>query len=292
MKCFILLSTTTAAAFLQLISANPASSNYDSDLYDAASVDEFEAYFNAEFDCYDKTDSGASYTGNTSKSRSGRPCQKWTDNSPVDLHKFQKYFMKRSNVNIREFPENHCRNPGGLFRGPVCIVAPTADKTNRYDYCDIPKCEEVEEKIDISMVELENRPDVVPEEGIDADAHSSSNVIDGSQVKRAYYQPQGQIKMIRNEKTEENKDEDKNEEKIEEKPKLPKENCGRIIEKRDCWKGSAKFACYKPSKKARNRYLPCPHSDAWVTPLECSHESLVWNHKIFTCDYPNANNVG
>jgi len=288
MKCFTLLSTTTAAAFLQLITANPAS-NYDNDLYDAASVDEFEAYFNAEFDCYDKTDSGASYTGNTSKSRSGRPCQKWTDNSPVDLHKFQQYFVKRSNVNIREYPENHCRNPGGLFRGPVCIVAPTADKTNRYDYCDIPKCEEVEEKIDISMVELESRPDVLPEDEVDADAHSSSeNVIDSSQVKRAYYQPQGQIKMINNEKTEEDSDE----EKIEEKPKLPKENCGRIIEKRDCWKGSAKFACYKPSKKARNRYLPCPHSNAWVTPLECSHESLVWNHKIFTCDYPNTNNMG
>ena len=287
MKCFILLSTTTAA-FLQLITANPAS-NYDNDLYDAASVDEFEAYFNAEFDCYDKTDSGASYTGNTSKSRSGRPCQKWTDNSPVDLHKFQQYFVKRSNVNIREYPENHCRNPGGLFRGPVCIVAPTADKTNRYDYCDIPKCEEVEEKIDISMVELESRPDVLPEDEADADAHSSSeNVIDSSQVKRAYYQPQGQIKMVSNEKTEEDNDE----EKIEEKPKLPKENCGRIIEKRDCWKGSAKFACYKPSKKARNRYLPCPHSNAWVTPLECSHESLVWNHKIFTCDYPNTNNMG
>ena len=287
MKCFILLSTTTAA-FLQLITANPAS-NYDNDLYDAASVDEFEAYFNAEFDCYDKTDSGASYTGNTSKSRSGRPCQKWTDNSPVDLHKFQQYFIKRSNVNIREYPENHCRNPGGLFRGPVCIVAPTADKTNRYDYCDIPKCEEVEEKIDISMVELESRPDVLPEDEADADAHSSSeNVIDSSQVKRAYYQPQGQIKMVSNEKTEEDNDE----EKIEEKPKLPKENCGRIIEKRDCWKGSAKFACYKPSKKARNRYLPCPHSNAWVTPLECSHESLVWNHKIFTCDYPNTNNMG
>lgn len=287
MKCFILLSTTTAA-FLQLITANPAS-NYDNDLYDAASVDEFEAYFNAEFDCYDKTDSGASYTGNTSKSRSGRPCQKWTDNSPVDLHKFQQYFVKRSNVNIREYPENHCRNPGGLFRGPVCIVAPTADKTNRYDYCDIPKCEEVEEKIDISMVELESRPDVLPEDEVDADAHSSSeNVIDSSQVKRAYYQPQGQIKMVSNEKTEEDNDE----EKIEEKPKLPKENCGRIIEKRDCWKGSAKFACYKPSKKARNRYLPCPHSNAWVTPLECSHESLVWNHKIFTCDYPNTNNMG
>lgn len=279
MKCFIL--STTTAAILNLVKADVTVSDDVNRFYDSASVDEFEAYFNSEFDCYNKDDKGATYSGKIAKSRSGRPCQKWTDNSPVDLQKFQKYFMRRSNVDIRVFPENHCRNPGGLFRGPVCIVAPSIDQKNRYDYCDIPKCDEIEEKIDVSMVELENRP--YDSDIIDADAHSS---VVGSQAQRSY-QTQDQIKAIKLEPQQK-----KEENEAKEKPKLPKENCGQIIEKRDCWKGTAKYACYKPSKKANNRYLPCPHSNAWVTPLECSHESLFWNHKIFTCDYPHANQRG
>jgi len=252
MKCFI-LSTTTLSLLQIVLSKAKADPNslYDSDsqMYDAALFDEF---FDSNFDCFTEADQGASYEGNTARSRTGKTCQNWSENSPVDLRKFQLYFMRKSQVNIREFPENHCRNPGGLFKGPVCIVPPSADHKNRYDYCDIPKCVEVEQKIIESNDELDSRIE-------DLDSHDEQEVINKVQRNR-----DGSKKL---------------------KPKLPKENCGTLKPARDCWNGDTRFSCFRPAKNP-NQYLPCRKDNSWVTPLECGDKSLVWNHKIFTCDYP------
>jgi len=270
MKCFILCTTTLS--LWQIVLSKPKAdpnSAYDSDspIYDAVLFNEF---FDSDFDCYTGADSGASYIGKTARSRTGKTCQNWSENSPVDLNKFQQYFMKKSQVNIREFPENHCRNPGGLFKAPVCIVPPSADHTNRYDYCVIPKCVEVEKRILESNDELDNRIE-------DLDSHDS--------VQRQ----RGEEEVIDNEPSDANTQNIKRNpdgsKKV--KPTLPKENCGNLKPARDCWNGDTRFSCFRPAKNP-NQYLPCRKSDSWVTPLECGDKSLVWNHKIFTCDYPKS----
>merc|ERR1711879_156886 len=128
-------------------------------------------------------------------------------------------------VNIREFPENHCRNPGGLFKGPVCIVPPSPEHKNRYDYCDIPKCVEVEQKIIESNDELDSRIE-------DLDSHDHNANLQRSREKIIN---QSSNDIISDSNLQRNSDGSK---KV--KPILPKENCGVIKPARDCWNGDKK----------------------------------------------------
>ncbi|XP_051020199.1 plasminogen [Acomys russatus] len=80
-----------------------------------------------------KTGNGRRYRGTMSKTKSGVTCQKWSATSP-----------HRPNYSPNTHPsegleENYCRNPDNDDKGPWCY---TMDPDKRYDYCDIPECEE------------------------------------------------------------------------------------------------------------------------------------------------------
>ena len=112
-------------------------------------------------DCYQTDDKGQGYAGAVSKSLSGTPCQAWTSNNPVSLKGFANHFRK-SDVNVRNYPGNHCRNPTGYFDKPICI---TGYDSKKYEFCDIEICGEdaIEESqnggekfIDVSAEENES----------------------------------------------------------------------------------------------------------------------------------------
>ncbi|XP_042545698.1 plasminogen [Dipodomys spectabilis] len=80
-----------------------------------------------------RTGNGRSYRGSTAKTKGGVACQKWSATSP-----------HRPNYTPEKFPaegleENYCRNPDNDALGPWCY---TMDPEKRFDYCDIPECEE------------------------------------------------------------------------------------------------------------------------------------------------------
>ncbi|XP_004674018.1 PREDICTED: plasminogen [Condylura cristata] len=80
-----------------------------------------------------KTGNGKNYRGTISKTKGGVTCQKWSSSSP---HK--------PNYTPEEFPqegleENYCRNPDNDPKGPWCY---TTDPNLRYDFCNIPQCED------------------------------------------------------------------------------------------------------------------------------------------------------
>ncbi|XP_061168128.1 plasminogen-like [Saccostrea echinata] len=75
-----------------------------------------------------KTTKGLEYRGTTSVTRSGRKCQRWDSQYP-----HYHYFYRLASVN-----ENFCRNPDSDSR-PWCY---TTDPQKRWEYCDIPVCEE------------------------------------------------------------------------------------------------------------------------------------------------------
>ena len=79
--------------------------------------------------CLPVEDTGFHYNGIISATREGIPCQNWNENSP------HKVFMKPSQPS-----HNHCRNPNNDPKGPWCY---TSDPGVRWDYCDIPVCEEI-----------------------------------------------------------------------------------------------------------------------------------------------------
>ncbi|XP_048210357.1 plasminogen [Perognathus longimembris pacificus] len=80
-----------------------------------------------------RTGNGKSYRGTMAKTKDGVACQKWSATSP-----------HRPNYTPEKFPaegleENYCRNPDNDGQGPWCY---TTDPDKRFDYCDIPECEE------------------------------------------------------------------------------------------------------------------------------------------------------
>ncbi|XP_019807018.1 plasminogen isoform X3 [Tursiops truncatus] len=80
-----------------------------------------------------KTGTGKNYRGTMAKTKSGVACQKWSDNSPhVPNFSPEKY-------PLAGLDENYCRNPDNDKKGPWCY---TTDPGTRYDYCDIPQCED------------------------------------------------------------------------------------------------------------------------------------------------------
>ncbi|XP_054826131.1 plasminogen isoform X2 [Eublepharis macularius] len=80
-----------------------------------------------------RTGNGEDYRGTESKTQNNIPCQKWAERSPhipnysPDTH---------PNAGLEE---NYCRNPDNDEKGPWCY---TTDRGTRFDYCNIPECEE------------------------------------------------------------------------------------------------------------------------------------------------------
>ncbi|XP_038623659.1 plasminogen-like isoform X2 [Tachyglossus aculeatus] len=80
-----------------------------------------------------KIGNGESYRGTVSKTKAGVTCQKWTALSP-HVPKYSPTLYP-----YKGLEENYCRNPDLDSQGPWCY---TTDPEKRYDYCDIPECEE------------------------------------------------------------------------------------------------------------------------------------------------------
>ncbi|NWQ63330.1 PLMN protein, partial [Neopipo cinnamomea] len=76
---------------------------------------------------------GKDYRGTEAKTWRGIPCQKWAEKIP---HKPNYTPQKHPNAGLEE---NYCRNPDGDENGPWCY---TTDPATRYDYCNIPECED------------------------------------------------------------------------------------------------------------------------------------------------------
>ncbi|NXM02463.1 PLMN protein, partial [Tyrannus savana] len=76
---------------------------------------------------------GKDYRGTEAKTWRGIPCQKWAEKIP---HKPNYTPQKHPNAGLEE---NYCRNPDGDENGPWCY---TIDPATRYDYCNIPDCED------------------------------------------------------------------------------------------------------------------------------------------------------
>ncbi|XP_058591815.1 plasminogen [Neofelis nebulosa] len=80
-----------------------------------------------------KTGNGKSYRGTMSKTKNGVTCQKWSDNAP------HKPNYSPDKYPLEGLEENYCRNPDNDEDGPWCY---TTDPSKRFDYCDIPECED------------------------------------------------------------------------------------------------------------------------------------------------------
>nr|XP_010975053.2 plasminogen [Camelus dromedarius] len=80
-----------------------------------------------------KTGNGRNYRGTMSKTRRGVTCQKWSNSSP-HIPNYSPEKLPQAGLE-----ENYCRNPDNDDKGPWCY---TTDPNTRFDYCDIPECED------------------------------------------------------------------------------------------------------------------------------------------------------
>uniref|UniRef100_I3NFV2 Plasminogen n=1 Tax=Ictidomys tridecemlineatus TaxID=43179 RepID=I3NFV2_ICTTR len=80
-----------------------------------------------------KTGNGKTYRGTVSKTKSGTVCQRWSANYPHKPNFFPEKFPREG------LEENYCRNPDNDEKGPWCY---TMDPEKRFEYCNIPECEE------------------------------------------------------------------------------------------------------------------------------------------------------
>ncbi|VIO93928.1 Uncharacterized protein BM_BM1888 [Brugia malayi] len=76
--------------------------------------------------CY--MDSGKTYEGNASLTKSGKRCMNWTQSSSREFN-IDRYPSLRTS-------RNHCRNPGGKKSSPWCFTHPNGQE----EYCDISQC--------------------------------------------------------------------------------------------------------------------------------------------------------
>ena len=89
------------------------------------------------------TGRGRGYSGTISITRSGKTCQRWSEQTP---HQFI--------LPSKQYPEidgghNYCRNPGSRAPdGPWCF---TTDPNTRWEYCDVPKCGKKFVSLDIAL---------------------------------------------------------------------------------------------------------------------------------------------
>ncbi|KAG1668497.1 Tyrosine-protein kinase transmembrane receptor Ror2 [Nymphon striatum] len=80
-------------------------------------------------------DRGRYYQGRQNITESGIPCQRWDSQEPHAHNRPPNVFPEIKDSN------NYCRNAGGEERKPWCY---TIDKYVRWQYCDIPKCGNIE----------------------------------------------------------------------------------------------------------------------------------------------------
>lgn len=83
--------------------------------------------------CFVESDKGAGYKGVVSVTKSGRQCQSWSSQTP------HKHTITPERHPASGLVKNYCRNPSGGGSAPWCF---TTDPSSRWEYCDIPKCEE------------------------------------------------------------------------------------------------------------------------------------------------------
>ena len=76
--------------------------------------------------CQHRSTSGRDYRGNANTTKTGIPCQRWSDNQPHE-HPF---------TNIGD--HNYCRNPVGSQNTQVWCL--TTDPTIEAEYCSVPFC--------------------------------------------------------------------------------------------------------------------------------------------------------
>ncbi|VDK72310.1 unnamed protein product [Litomosoides sigmodontis] len=76
--------------------------------------------------CY--VDSGKTYDGNASLTKSGKRCMNWTQSSSREFN-VDRYSSLRTS-------KNYCRNPGGKKSSPWCFAHPNGQE----EYCDITQC--------------------------------------------------------------------------------------------------------------------------------------------------------
>ncbi|XP_052694034.1 uncharacterized protein LOC128172280 [Crassostrea angulata] len=77
------------------------------------------------------TPTGMDYMGTVSHTKTGIPCQRWDSQSP---HPHSYGYLSKD--------ENYCRNTDGS-EGPWCY---TQDPDIRYELCDVPVCEKIEQE--------------------------------------------------------------------------------------------------------------------------------------------------
>ncbi|KAM6964909.1 plasminogen-like [Aplochiton taeniatus] len=86
---------------------------------------------------------GRTYRGPVAVTTSGKPCQLWSTQSP---HKHDRTPGKFPNNGLEQ---NYCRNPDNE-RMPWCY---TTDSETRWEYCDIPSCEETPQPVTVPGLE-------------------------------------------------------------------------------------------------------------------------------------------
>lgn len=78
---------------------------------------------------------GRWYNGTMNITRSGKPCQHWSKNTP------QKHKRPPEVFEELEDSYNHCRNPGGEEEAPWCYINSDVPG-ERWELCDVPACGE------------------------------------------------------------------------------------------------------------------------------------------------------
>lgn len=80
---------------------------------------------------------GKEYRGRTNVTVNGTQCQRWGATSPHDPWSYVNHtLIQEEGYGI--LTTNYCRNPDDEPRGPWCY---TMDPDNRYDFCDVPRCQ-------------------------------------------------------------------------------------------------------------------------------------------------------
>ena len=101
------------------------------------------SFHDINLNCQEGNPIGASYTGSTNSTTSGRTCQAWSASEPHE----------HANTGVGD--HNQCRNPDGKTKGVWCY---TTDPDKRWEYCSVPRCVSVTRVLEFSS-DIDDRPD-------------------------------------------------------------------------------------------------------------------------------------